>query len=160
MKPEIIKKIAVKKNGVLFSKSRILDGQRFETAGGLEAHEGLQQFGFRSLTPLVDRYSPLAYSIGDYIHRVVANLGGYKICYRESLNYVFIFQGTGLFRELGADCVICQKLRGKYIEASMAPLSDHQLTIAPAFWITMADIMGPVFIYVPGHAMKTRNKQD
>ena len=109
--------------------------------------------------PLLDRYSPLAYSIGDYIHRVIANHGGYENCFRESLNYVFIFQGTGLFRELGADCVICQKLRGKYIEASMAPLSDHQLTIAPAFWITMADIMGPVHIYVPGHTMKTRNKQ-
>ena len=41
----------------------------------------------------------------------------------------------------------------------MGPLSDHQLTIAPAFWITMADLMGPVTIYVPGHAKGTRNNK-
>ena len=35
-KPDFIKKIAIKKNGILFAKSRILDSQRFRAAGGLD----------------------------------------------------------------------------------------------------------------------------
>ena len=38
----------------------------------------------------------------------------------------------------------------------MGPISEAQLTIAPAFWICMADIMGPVHIYAPGHAASVR----
>ena len=70
---------------------------------------------------------------------------------------IIIIQGLSLFRELNEDCVKCIKLRGQYIQAAMGPISDAQLTIAPAFWISMADIMGPVYIYAPGHAARTRN---
>ena len=48
--------------------------------------------------------------------------------------------------------------RKKYIEASMGPIADDQLTVAPAFYVTMADIFGPCQVFVPGHAMKTRNR--
>ena len=41
----------------------------------------------------------------------------------------------------------------------MGPISDFQMTIAPAFWITMSDLMGPVHIHAPGHAMTTRNNK-
>ena len=34
---EIVSKLAVKKDGILFSRSRILDGQRFVTAAGFDA---------------------------------------------------------------------------------------------------------------------------
>ena len=69
-KPDFIKKIAIKKDGILFAKSRILD--RFRAAGGLEDLDTVAEFGIKMMTPVLDRYSPLSYSIGDYIHRRVA----------------------------------------------------------------------------------------
>ena len=156
-KPDLVKKLCVEKDGILMSRSRILDCIRFQVAGGLENLESLFQFGIKSMNPVLDRYSPLSYSIGDYIHRIKANHRGYENCYRESLAHVFIIQGMSLFRELNEDCVKCIKMRGQYIQAAMGPVSDAQLTIAPAFWICMADIMGPVHIYAPGHAARTRN---
>ena len=101
----------------------------------------------------------LSYSIGDYVHRVVAKHGGYETCLRESLNICFIIQGLSLFRELGEDCVKCKKLRKRFLDISMGPVANEQLTIAPAFWITMVDIYGPCYIYVPGHAMYTRHRK-
>ena len=68
-KPDFIKKIAVEKDGILVSRSRILDCMRFQVAGGLESQESLFQFGIKSINPVLDRHSPLSYSIADYIHR-------------------------------------------------------------------------------------------
>ena len=42
-KSEFLKKIAIERNGILFSRSRLLDGQRFQEAGGLEDLNILQQ---------------------------------------------------------------------------------------------------------------------
>ena len=158
-KADFIAKIAVEKNGILYCKSRILDCQRFEVAGDLETFDILSEFGIKLMTPVLDRHSPLSYSIGDYIHRLLAKHGGYEKCLRESLNHCYIIQGMSLFRELGDDCMRCAKKRKKYLEASMGPIPDEKLTVAPAFWVTMVDIYGPCHIYVPGHAMKTRHRK-
>ena len=83
------------------------------------------------MTPVLDRYSQLAYSIGDYIHRMVAKHTGYENSFSESLNRCFIIQGLGLFRELGEDCVKCHKMRKKFLDIRRAG---------------------------PGHAMKTRHR--
>ena len=110
-------------------------------------------------TPLLDRFSPISYAIGDYIHRCISRHGGYETCLRDSLNHVFIIQGMSLFRELGDGCARCEKLRKKFLDVAMGPVGDEQLMIAPAFWIAMVDIFGPCNIFVPGHSMATRGRQ-
>ena len=157
-KPELLKKISVEKGDVLMSRSRIIDGQRFQEAGGLEDMNVFSEYNLKLMTPMIDRYSPLAYAVGDHVHTVLAKHSGYETSYRECLNYCFILQGLSLFREIGEDCTRCAIKRKKFIEASMGPISDEQLTVAPAFYITMADIFGPCQIFVPGHAMKTRHR--
>ena len=158
-KKDFVNKISIERNGILFLKSRILDGQRFQIAGVFENINsfGLEQFGLNMAVPVLDRNSPLSYSIGDYVHRILSKHGGYETCLRQSLNICFIIQGMGLFRELGEDCVTCAKLRKKYFDVSMGPAADEQMIIAPPFWVCMADIFGPCYIYVPGHSMRTRN---
>ena len=160
-KPELVKKISIEKNGILYSKSRILDCQRFQIAGGLEYQNvlGKGQFGINVVTPVLDRHSPLSYSISHYIHRKISRHGGYETCLRDSLNICFIIQGMSLFREIGEDCVKCAKLRKRFLDISMGPVADEQLTIAPPFWVTMVDIYGPCYVYVPGHSMQTRNRK-
>ena len=110
------------------------------------------------MTPVLDRYSQLAYSIGDYIHRMVAKHTGYENSFSESLNRCFIIQGLGLFRELGEDCVKCHKMRKKFLDIVEGPVSDEALIIASPFYVSMCDPYGPCHVYVPGHAMKTRHK--
>ena len=67
-KPEVISRVAIKRDGILYHKSRILEGQRFSQAGELEGMEILRSTGINVLTPVIDRWSPLAYAIGDHIH--------------------------------------------------------------------------------------------
>ena len=159
-KAEFVKKIAVESNQILYSKTRILDTMRFQITGGLEEESlGLGEFGIKSKTPVLDRFSPLAYSVGEYIHRKISRHGGYEKSYRESLNHVFIIQGLSLFREIGTDCVRCDRLRKRYLDVSMGPVGDEQLMIAPPFYVTMCDIFGPCKIFVPGHSMATRGRK-
>ena len=49
--------------------------------------------------------------------------------------------------------------RERCIEMPMGPISDHQLRICPPFWATIADIFGPVGVYVPGFEKNTRNRK-
>ena len=82
--PDFIKKIAVEKNNILFMKNRILDVERFKVAGGLEYLDPVSEFGIKEMIPVLDRFSPLSYSIGDYVHRQLAKHGGYEKCLRVS----------------------------------------------------------------------------
>ena len=82
---DFIKKIAINKNGILVSRRRILDVQRFQAAGGLEESNLVGELGIKSNTPDVGRFSLIAYSIGEYVHRCHAKHAGYKNCDKESL---------------------------------------------------------------------------
>ena len=118
VKQDKLAKIAVEKEGILFCRSRLL-GQRFILTAGLENTNFLHPSDLNIMTPLVDRFSPLAYSIAEFIHQVHAKHAGYESCYRMSLNYCHILQAASLFREISEDCVKCAMLRKKYIEAAM-----------------------------------------
>ena len=115
--------------------------------------------GMNVFTPVLDRFSSLSYSIANHIHYEVAKHTGVESCFRVSLGICSIIQGFGLFKELSEECVRCAKIRHKYLEASMGPLSDHQLTLSPPFWITMLDLFGPLDVYVPGFEKETRNRR-
>ena len=52
----------------------------------------------------------------------------------------------------------CKMIRKKFTEASLGPIADEQLTVAPAFYLIMAYTYGPCQIFVPGHTMKTRHR--
>ena len=54
-KSKFVRKIAIEKDGILFAKSRILDSQRFQAAGGLEKLDGIAEFGMKLMTPVLDR---------------------------------------------------------------------------------------------------------
>ena len=53
-KPEFVKRIAISKNGILFARSRILDSQRFQAAGGMEDLDLVKEFGIKMMTPVLD----------------------------------------------------------------------------------------------------------
>ena len=137
-----------------------MDGQRFLEAGGFLGDSVGLEVGLSLITPLVDRHSPIAYSIARFIHNTVARHAGFETALRLSLEYVHIIQGHSLFREIAEECTKCKILRKKYIEVSMGPVSQNQLTIAPAFHVSYCDLFGPFWTFVPGHERATRNKRE
>ena len=61
-----------------------------------------------------------------------------------------------LFRDIADDCIRCKIKRGKFIKASLGPLSEKQFFIAPAFYACQIDLFGPLRSFVPGYEKETR----
>ena len=49
--------------------------------------------------------------------------------------------------------------RGKFIRASLGPISDKQLIIAPPFYACQIDLCGPFRVFVPGFEKETRSSK-
>ena len=157
-KSSYIKKIAVDKDGILFSKGRVLDGMNFIDTGEL-GNLNVGSLGVNVHTPVLDRYSPLSYSIAQYVHYSLGNHRGIETSNRMSLEHVSIIQGMTLYREISDDCWTCQKKRKRFLDISMGPIAQEQLMLAPPFHIAMLDLFGPVQSYVPGFERNTRNRR-
>ena len=156
-KKEFIDRAAVERNGILFCRSRIMDGQRFIITGGFNANGLGSEVQLDMMTPMLDRYSPIAYSIATFVHNQVGKHAGYETCYRLSLGFCHIIQEASLFREISEECSKCKMIRKKHIDAVMGPVSDHQLTISPPFFTAFCDLDGPYTVFVPGHERETKN---
>ena len=152
-----VEKVGVMESGILYSKNRILDSMNYVETAGIEFHD-LSSFGIKAKVPIVDRYSPLAYSLANHVHWKLAKHRGVETCNRMCLSHVNIIQGMGLFKEISEGCIRCRIKRKKYLEVPMGPISDHQLRICPPFWAAQADLFGPYSVYVPGYERNTRGR--
>ena len=158
-KKETVERIGVERDEILYCKSRIMDGQKFLASGDFDQNALGIDINLNLWTPLIDRYSPIAYCIALYIHVEVCKHSGFETCYRTSLGLCHIIQGASLFREIAEECSKCSMMRKKYLDVAMGPISDRQLTMAPPFHTAICDLDGPYDTYVPGHERKTRNRQ-
>ena len=153
-----VNKIAFEKDGILFSKGRILDGMNFVDTGEL-GNLNIGELGVKINTPVLDRYSPLSYSIAKHIHYTIGMHRGVETSNRISLEQVSIIQGMILYKEIADDCWKCKMKRKKFLEVSMGPIAQEQLMVAPPFHSAMLDLFGPVESYVPGFERNTRNRK-
>ena len=151
----VVEKRTVLHDGILLSKGRILQGMNFLETAELDTLN-LGQLGLKTKIPVLDRFSPLTYSIGQYIHWKVAKHKGMESCLRISLEHVNILQGMNFFREISKECIRCKIKRGKFIQASLGPLSEKQLIVAPPFYAIQIDLCGPCRVFVPGFERETR----
>ena len=90
-----------------------MDGQRFLMSGDFDQKVLGIDINLNLWTPLIDRYSPIAYSIALYIHIEVCKHAGFETCYRTSLGLCHIIQGASLFREIAEECSKCSMMRKK-----------------------------------------------
>ena len=106
-----VEEIAVEENGILYCKSRILEGQTIKVVGGIKLSTDLESMlGLNFKVPLIEKYSPLALPLALHIHDIFNHKGSESI-YRLSLRLVRLLRGKQLFRSVGLDCVICLKNR-------------------------------------------------
>ena len=144
-------------DGILLSKGRLIDGMNFVETGEL-GNFNLGSLGVKVNIPVLDRFSPLSYSIAQYIHWTVGKHRGIETSNRLSLEHVSIIQGMTLYRELAEECIRCHMKRKGFVEVPMGPIAQEQLMIAPPFYVTMVDLFGPLKSYVPGYEKETRNR--
>ena len=129
----------------------------FKTVTGMDMVD-LDPLRINVRTPIIDRYSPIAYAIAQYIHYEVSNHAGLETCNRLSLERVFIIQGLSLYKEISDECILCKIKRRKFLEISMGPIGAHNLTIAPPFYACQADLYGPISVFAPGAQKDLRGR--
>ena len=91
---KILSKIASETDGILLSKGRLLDGMNFVETGDF-GDFNFGSLGIKVNIPLLDRFSPLSYSIAQHIHWTVGRHRGIETNNRLSLEHVSTLQGAG-----------------------------------------------------------------
>ena len=130
----------IEKNGILHYDGRIMEGQELVTK--LEKFYDVEVLQF--VRPVVDRHSPIAYSIMKYCHEKVLNHLTVPQTLRESRNIAFILKGRDLAKEVRERCVTCRRYRAKLVEVEMGKIHPNRLMIAPAFFNVQVDLFGPL----------------
>ena len=156
---KVLSKISHEVDGILLSKVRMLDGMNFSETGEF-GDFNLGGLGIKVSIPVLERYSPLSYSIAQHVHWNVGRHRGIETTNRLSLEHVSIMQGMTLYREIAEECIRCHMKRKKLLEVPMGPVAKEQLVIAPPFFVTMVDLFGPMRSFVPGFERHTRGRRE
>ena len=134
------KDFSVETEGILYYKSRILDGQAVSDVEKLFAD--IEPLSF--CRPLVDRYSPLAYAIMIFVHEQVVYHRNSSACVQGSRSIGFIIGAKDLADIINEKCPSCRKHRAKTLQVEMGPIHQNRLTIASVFYNCQVDLMGPI----------------
>ena len=138
------KKISTEKSGILYFSGRILPSQEFTNK--IELSDACLDLATSSFcVPLVDRYSPLAFSIINEVHwyHDDARHSGSDTVFRYVLQIAYVNEGRSLVNMIKDDCVRCRYLRKRALEVAMGPKSGDNLCLAPPFYVTQVDMVGP-----------------
>ena len=128
------------RGGILFYIGRILDGQEVVTPVDTMFDVGPLMF----VKPVVERHSPVAYSIMKHVHEKVVFHRSASSTLRESRGIAYILRGRDLATEIKQACRSCKKYRAKLVETELGKLDDSRLTISPPFFYVQADLFGPI----------------
>ena len=144
LKPETYQNISKEVNSILYYTGRILPEDKVSIVGrATEAMKDLCATTF--CVPLVDKFSPIAFSVVNEIHwydETVAHRG-VETTWRHVLKQIYIVQGRPVVKKIRTSCQRCRYLAKRTLDVVMGPISLHQITIAPAFYISQVDLAGP-----------------
>ena len=150
------KKISEEKDGILYYTGRILPTDQISTLG--KATSTMKDLTASTFcVPLVDKNSPLAYSIIMDIHwnHPTAMHSGVETTWRYVLQQCYILEGRSLVKMVRSSCPRCRYLLKRKFNVIMGPLSEDNLKIAPAFYTTQTDLAGPFLSYSQHHKRTT-----
>ena len=156
LQPRKYEPISTLKDNLLIYNGRILQDDKVTIVGRFtDAMLDLSSSTF--CVPIMDRNSPIAFSIVRDIHwnDPVYQHSGVESTLRQVLKKVFIIEGRSLVKMIKKSCAKCRYINKKTIEAIMGPLPKTSFTIAPAFYSTQLDLSGPYKSYSPAHKRTT-----
>ena len=98
---------------------------------------------------MVKKHSPLAYAVINdiYWNDKVAQHSGVETVRRYVLKNAYITEGRSIVKNIKKLCQRCRYLKKKTVDKIMGPVSEYNLKIAPAFYITQVDLTGPFKAY-------------
>ena len=133
----------VEKEGILYYSGRLLPCEMTIVTPISEAMKDLTSTTF--FLPAVEKQSPIAYAIVSDIHwnHDVVKHTVIETTWKYVLQKVFIIEGREVVKRVKNSCERCRYIAKKTIDVAMGPLSRHNLTIAPAFYVTQIDLAGP-----------------
>lgn len=143
-------------DGILIYSGRILSSTEVTCTGKFtNAMKDLTSTTF--CVPLVDKSSPVAYSIINDVHWNHTSVMhcGVETTWRHVLKIAYIIEGRSLVKTIRKSCERCRYLVKKTIAVEMGPVSKHNLMIAPAFYVTQVDLSGPYRAYSPHNKRST-----
>ena len=99
--------------------------------------------------PLVDQYSPVAWSMIHEIHwyHSRAKHSGVATTARAAKEYAYIIGVKEIAELFRKTCGKCRWIAKRTIDVEFGPLSDNQLKLAPAFYASQVDLFGPFKAY-------------
>ena len=141
-------KISKEVDGILRYTGRILPTQSIDNQLQL-ADVCLDLMSSTFCVPLLDKYSPISFSIINEVHWYDedASHTGNETVWRYVQLLAFIIEGKPLVKQFKMECPRCRYLKKKAIEVAMGPVGDDQLRIAPPFFASQVDIFGPFSSY-------------
>ena len=125
----------IEQEDILLSRNRMTTGLDYVHTGELNINLG--SLGIKVQAPVIDRFSPLAYSIGQHVHWKLAPHRGVETQNRISLEHVSIIQSMSLFKELSEECIRC--LRSHRLLKGNLNLNNFVQTmrsLSPRYWQT------------------------
>lgn len=138
-KPKDYRNCSQLKDGILYFSGRLLD------SGAIFAMEQVM-FDLSPVTfcrPILDKHSPVAYSIMLETHWSRAHHLNATTTYRESLGVAYIIGGRNLAQEIRDSCNFCKRFKAKLVEVEMGKIHQNRLIIAPPFTYCQVDLLGP-----------------
>ena len=156
VKPSSYQKISTEKDGVLYYSGRILSTNSINAVNEMSSvMKDLSKTTFQ--VPIVYKHSPLAYSLINEVHwhSMAVKHSGVETVWRYVLKTAYIIFGREVVKKIRVNCERCCYLRKKVIDVEMGPVSNYNLTIAPAFYATQVDICGPFKAYSSHHKRTT-----
>lgn len=139
--------VTFEKNDILFYSGRVLDGSISFSGHMTDVMYDLTRHSF--VVPVVDRFSPLAFSIVNEMHwhdKQVKH-SGVETTLRAVMKIAHIFKVRELVKQFRKNCIRCRYLLKCSLDVEMAPISKHQLSVAPAYYVTQVDLCGPFQAY-------------
>ena len=136
--------ISQEKQGVLYYIGRILPTQQI--GGDLTLCDvSLDLIKSSFCVPIIDRHSPVAYSIVNEVHWYHPDVwhAGVESALRMVNGLAYVIGGRGLVRLMKDSCTKCRQLWKEEVKVAMGPKDASNLCIAPAFYNTQVDIVGP-----------------
>ena len=136
--------------GIYYYSGRLLPSQKFTNP---ELHPMsstmLDLCSTSFCVPLVDVYSPIAWSLVHEIHwhHQLAQHSGVATTARIVKSYAFIIGIKSIVEVFRRACAKCRLILKHTIDVEFGPMSKYQLNIAPAFYVTQVDLMGPFNAY-------------
>ena len=147
VQPKFYENISFEKNDILYYSGRVLPENISFECDVTDVMLDLSAGSF--VVPVVERHSPLAYSIVDQVHwyHASAKHCGIETTIRQIMNIAHILGVRNLVKLFKRQCIRCRYLLKRTIDVEMAPASKYQLCVAPAYYVTQLDLCGPYFAY-------------